>query len=83
MNMIMCISILFERFNFNIKNSRIKYPHIFPCDVHVLGIIHPFNIEKIIMDCEKKIFTLKILKNDGTWRSENLDSTLSLQAYLH
>jgi hypothetical protein len=62
MSMIMCITIWSKGLNFNIKNSQIKYPHIFPCDVHVLGIIHPFNMEKKIMDCEKKIFTLKVLK---------------------
>jgi len=38
----------FEGFNFNIKDSQIKNPHIFPCDVHVLGIIDPFNMEKNI-----------------------------------
>jgi hypothetical protein len=34
------------------------------------------------MNCEKKSY-FEGVKNDATWRSENLDCVLSPQAYLH
>jgi hypothetical protein len=36
-----------------------------------------------VLEQELNIFTFEGVKNDATWRSENLDCILSPQAYLH